>query len=78
MITAMQMVRTGLGVTRVPKILGDKLDGVARIEALPWESYAPLWLLTDADLRKTPRIEAFMQHIGKRVARRRDHYCITN
>lgn len=74
MITAMQMVRAGLGITRMPRILGDGLAGVSRINALPWESYVPLWLLTHPDLRKAPRVEAFMRHISARIASRREQY----
>lgn len=74
MITAMQMVRAGLGITRMPRILGDGLEGVSRINALPWESYVPIWLLTHPDLRKAPRVEAFMRHISSRIVSRRDQY----
>ena len=78
MITTMQMVRAGLGISRMPKILGEPLEGVTRIEALDWDPYLPLWLLTHTDLRKTPRVEVFMRHIGERIVQRRDQYCITN
>lgn len=74
MVTAMQMVRTGLGITRMPRVLGDAFEGVTRIEALPWESYIPLWLLTHAELRKAPRVEAFMRHISTCFAQRKDDY----
>lgn len=78
MVTAMQMVRTGLGITRMPRVLGDAFEGVTRIEALPWESYIPLWLLTHAELRKAPRVEAFMQHISKCFSQRKDDYLQPN
>jgi DNA-binding transcriptional LysR family regulator len=74
MITAMQMVRAGLGITRMPRILGENLQGVCRIEALPWEAYVPIWLLTHPDLRKAPRVEAFMRHISACIVSRRDQY----
>lgn len=74
MVTAMQMVRAGLGVTRIPRILGDSLEGVSRITALPWEPYFPIWLLTHVDLRKAPRIEAFMKFIAMQFVDRRKQY----
>lgn len=78
MMTAMQLVRAGLGVTRMPKVLGDSLADVARIEALDWDHYLPLWILTHSDLRKNPKVEAFMQHMGAKIAKRRDQYCTTS
>lgn len=74
MVTAMQMVRTGMAITRMPRILGEELEGVSRITALPWENYFPLWLLTHPELRKAPRVEAFTRHIAARIARRRNTY----
>ena len=74
MVPAMQMVRAEFGITRMPRILGDALEGVSRVTALPWESYLPIWLLTHPDLRKAPRIEAFMQHIAAGMDKRRECY----
>lgn len=74
MVTAMRLVGAGFGITRMPRILGDSLDGVSRITALPWERYLPLWILTHPDLRKTPRVEAFMQHIASRISARQQDY----
>lgn len=74
MVTAMQMVRTGFGITRMPRVLGDALEGVTRVTALPWEPYFPIWLLTHPDLRKAPRVEAFRRYITAGFAKRRDHY----
>ena len=78
MVTTMQMVRAGLGISRMPKVLGEALPGVTRIKALDWDPYVPLWMLTHVDLRKTPRVETFMQFMGERISRRRSQYCITN
>lgn len=78
MVTTMQMVRAGLGVSRMPKVLGEAMTGVTRIKALDWDPYVPLWMLTHMDLRKTPRVETFMQFMGARISKRRSQYCITN
>lgn len=76
MTTAMQMVRAGLGITRMPRVLGDNLVDVSRVDTLPWEVYLPIWLLTHPDLRKAPRVEAFMRHIAAGFVARRDQYQI--
>lgn len=74
MATAMHMVRAGLGLTRMPRILGDSLDGLVLLTSLPRESYAPIWLLTHPDLRQASRVAAFMKHISKRTRTRRHDY----
>ncbi len=76
MITAMQMVRAGLGVTKMPRIIGENLEGVRRVSVLPWERYIPIWLLTHPDLRKVPRVMAFMSFIAERIGERRSQYQI--
>lgn len=78
MVTAIQLVRAGFGITRMPKILGDNLEGVVRIKQLPYEPYLPIWILTHPDIRKTPRIEAFMQHMASRIAKRRATYKVAD
>lgn len=74
MVTAMQLVKAGFGITRMPRVLGDALEGVSRITVLPWERYFPIWILTHPDLRKTPRIEIFMKHISSEILKLRDSY----
>lgn len=74
MVTAMQMVGAGFGITRMPRVLGEALEGVTRVTALPWEPYFPIWLLTHPDLRKAPRVEAFKRYITAGFVKRRNHY----
>lgn len=74
MATALQMVRAGLGLTRMPRILGESLEGLTLLTSLPREPYAPIWLLTHPDLRKSSRVDAFMKHIAKRTRMRRSDY----
>ncbi|MGH1480671.1 MAG: LysR family transcriptional regulator [Geminicoccales bacterium] len=74
MATALQMVQAGLGLTRVPRILGDSLGGLSLVRSLPKEIYAPIWLLTHPDLRKNKRVEAFMTHVSTRIRARRKDY----
>ena len=74
MMTAMQMVKSGLGITRMPCIRGDPLEGVIRVTALPWEGDYPIWLLTHSDLRNAPRVAAFMQSMAAGFVKRRGEY----
>ena len=55
----------------MPRILGDPLEGVIRIAALPFESYYPIWLLTHPDLRNAPRVAAFLKSIAAGFVKRR-------
>ncbi|AKJ26762.1 LysR family transcriptional regulator [Caldimonas brevitalea] len=62
------MLRTGLGVGLLPSFVArQEPELVAVSEALP-DATTRLWLLTHADLRRTARVRAFMQHIGDAVA----------
>ncbi len=74
MVTAVNLLQAGLGVTRMPRFLGEKLAGVERIDVLPWEPYYPIWMLTHPELRDAPRVKAFMMFIAPRFSKRARHY----
>ena len=74
MVAAVQMVKAGLGVTRMPRFLGEGTTGVTRLEFLPWERYFPIWILTHPELRNAPRVKAFMRFISSAIAKRRSKY----
>lgn len=76
MVTAVQMVKAGLGVTRMPRFLGEGTAGVTRLEFLPWESYLPIWCLTHPDLRAAPRVKAFMRFVSAAMAEQRSLYSV--
>ena len=76
MVTAVQMVKTGLGVTRMPRFLGEEMEGVSRLEFLPWENYFPIWCLTHPELRNAPRVKTFMRFIGSTIAEQQDAYFV--
>lgn len=73
MVAALALVRSGLGVTRMPCFLGDGL-GFRRLEGQALQPYPPIWLLTHPDLRKTPRIRLFMAFLADRFAARAGLY----
>jgi len=73
MVLALRLVRQGLGVTRLPKVIGEE-QGLARVERLTWEPYPPIWLLTHPELRAVPRVEALMAHLGTAMKRLKSEY----
>ena len=74
MISAIALVKAGLGITRIPKVVAEATQGISRITALPWQDYLPIWALTHPDLRKTPKLRAFMDHVGAGIAKRQGLY----
>jgi DNA-binding transcriptional LysR family regulator len=68
-INQMAAAREGIGVALLPCYLGDAESRLARAwpEPLP-ELTRELWIVTHADLRRTARVRAFMDVVGRRVA----------
>jgi DNA-binding transcriptional LysR family regulator len=62
----------GLGVGLLPCWLGDTESGLRRVGPLIEELKPKLWLLTHEDLRRTARIRAFLDFMGKELTRERD------
>ncbi|WP_368186460.1 LysR family transcriptional regulator [Aestuariibius sp. HNIBRBA575] len=60
MIVAIEAARSGIGATRMACFLGDGEPGLARVPGLPDFPYMPIWILTHPDLRRVPRIQAFV------------------
>lgn len=65
-------VSAGIGSGLLPCLIGDRLEGVARIgEKMPFGD--DMWLLTHPDLRHSARVRAFMDHAGAELTKlRRD------
>lgn len=76
MVAAVQMVKAGLGVTRMPRFLGEGTAGVTRLEFLPWERYFPVWCLTHPELRNAPRVKAFMRFVASAMTEQRSKYFV--
>ena len=64
------MLRTGLGVGVLPSFAAANEPDLIAVSADLPELAAPLWILTHPDLRRTARIQAFMQGVGDAVAAR--------
>ncbi len=68
-INQMVAAREGVGVALLPCYLGDAEPRLARAwpEPLP-ELFRELWIVTHSDLRRTARVRAFMDLVGRRIA----------
>jgi DNA-binding transcriptional LysR family regulator len=63
------MLRTGLGIGLLPTFVAAHEPQLVAVSAPVAELATPLWILTHPDLRRTARIQAFMQVFGDAVAR---------
>ncbi|WP_280153368.1 LysR family transcriptional regulator [Piscinibacter sp. XHJ-5] len=63
------MLRTGLGVGVLPTFVAAHEPQLVAVSATIEALSTPLWVLTHPDLRRTARIQAFMQVLGDAVAR---------
>ncbi len=70
MVSVLGAVRAGLGAARMPLCLGQSDPGLARLPGTATEPYAPIWLLTHPELRRMPRVAAFIRDIGARMRSR--------
>ena len=60
----------GLGLAVVPRVVGDSIPELKRLDAdIP--SANALWLLTHADLKGAARVRAFMDHMWAQLSRER-------
>ncbi len=64
------MLRTGLGVGMLPTFVEASEPELMPVSATIDELSTPLWVLTHPDLRRTARIQAFMQQVGDALAAR--------
>ena len=72
LLAAREAVRASLGVALLPCYLGDREPGLVRLgDPLP-EVRPSLWLLTHQDLRRTARVRAFLEFMGRRLAGERE------
>ena len=64
------MLRTGLGIGVLPVFAAAGEPELLPVSAAIDELTTPLWILTHPDLRRTARIQAFMQGVGDAVAQK--------
>jgi DNA-binding transcriptional LysR family regulator len=66
--TSATFVRRGLGIARLPEIVGRNLPGVKAIESLSSQTQRSLWVLTHRDLRDVKRIRRFVEFVNVKAA----------
>ena len=67
MLGTLSAVKAGIGIAPLPTTLGDAEEALVQVLP-PVEDLARSWyLLTTSDLRKTPRIAAFVDHVLENV-----------
>jgi DNA-binding transcriptional LysR family regulator len=64
------MLRTGLGVGMLPTFVEASEPELMPVSATIDELSTPLWVLVHPDLRRTARIQAFMQQVGDALVAR--------
>ncbi|NOX72906.1 MAG: LysR family transcriptional regulator [Alphaproteobacteria bacterium] len=67
MLPAVAAARAGIGATRMACFLGETDPLLQRVPDLPRFAYAPLWILTHADLREVPRIRCFVDFMAAKM-----------
>ena len=72
LLAAREAVRAGMGIALLPCHLGDDEPGLVRLGAAQPEVRLDLWLLTHQDLRRTARVRAFLEFMGRGLAGERD------
>jgi DNA-binding transcriptional LysR family regulator len=64
-----EAIEAGLGIGHLPCFVGDVRPALTRLSE-PIEAFASdLWLLTHPDLRRSPRVRAFLDVMGDELAR---------
>ena len=66
--TSATFVRRGLGIGRLPEIVGRNLPRVKAIEELSTPTQRSLWVLTHQDLRDVKRIRSFIEFVKEKAA----------
>ncbi|MTI11136.1 LysR family transcriptional regulator [Rhodospirillaceae bacterium RKSG073] len=72
MVAALSAIENGMGVGRIPCIIGENAPNLIRLSKTDLEDYSDLWLLTHPDLRKTPKIKTFMDFVGPALIKKKN------
>lgn len=62
-------VEAGIGIGHLPCFIGDASRALKRLSGPEPDFSAGLWLLTHSDLRQSPRIRLFMDHVAGELQR---------
>ena len=64
-----EAVEAGIGIGYLPCFIADRRPGLLRLAAPDPDLAADLWLLTHPELRHSPRVRLFMDHVAAELAR---------
>lgn len=70
MVAALSAIEAGMGVGRIPCIIGETIPDLVRLSKTEREDYSDIWILTHMDLRNTPKVKAFMKFAGSRLSQK--------
>jgi len=60
-------VKNGLGVGRLPRLIGEAMPQLVRFEDTPILPNIPLWLLTHVDMRRVSRVKVFNAFLADKI-----------
>lgn len=72
MVSGVALALAGVGMARMPHFLGVTTPGLVRMPELELIDYMPIWALTHPDLRRVPRVAAFMKIVAERFSAKRN------
>lgn len=64
-----EAVEAGIGIGYLPCFIADRRPGLLRLAAPDPDLAADLWLLTHPELRHSPRVRLFMDHVAAELVR---------
>ena len=65
--TSATFVQRGLGVARLPEIVGNSMASVEAVNGLSSPTHRSLWILTHQDLRNVERIRRFIDFVAEKT-----------
>jgi len=69
--TLIDAARMGIGATILPTFIGEMDDSLKRLTDWPDVSTRDVWCLVQADLRKVPKVRAFVDHLYSKIGNNR-------
>ncbi len=74
MVAVLGAVRAGMGVARMPCLLGDSEPNLQRLPLLDLQPYYDIWILTHPELKNVSRIQQFMRFAAHHITQSKDRF----
>lgn len=74
MVAVLGAVRAGMGIARMPCLLGDSEPQFQRLSGLALQPYYDIWILTHPELKNVSRIQHFMRFAARRLDQSRHRF----